>query len=192
MKDQLRKHFRTLRSHIHESVRRQSAQSAAIIFAEHPVFSQSEQVAIYLPVKDEFDSYCMIERIWQANKNCYLPVLSDVNTMRFHRYHSQDRLQLNRYAIPEPVNTVEISPEQLDLVILPLLAFDSLGHRLGAGGGYYDRTFQFLHQQSINKPMLIGLAYASQQADLLPADIWDIRLDGVVTEKELLLFENTK
>lgn len=84
--------------------------------------------------------------------------------------------------------THELQAEDLDIVITPLAAFDLQGHRLGTGGGYYDRTFAFLQKNTVKKPKIIGLAYAEQQAELLPHDQWDIDLDGVVTEKGIVWF----
>lgn len=105
------------------------------------------------------------------------------------RYDENDALQLNRYFIPEPVNILrEIMSAQLDIVITPLVAFDLNGHRLGTGGGYYDRTFEFLHKNNVKKPRIIGLAYSAQQAEFIPIDPWDIQMNGVLTEKEFIFF----
>jgi len=144
---------------------------------------------------DEFDASPIIETIWQAKKHCYLPILSenDKNPLIFSRYNSGDRLHANRYSILEPVNIScnNILPENLDIVITPLVAFDLHGHRLGAGGGYYDRTFAFLQAHPRERPCMIGLAYASQQADSLPTDPWDIPLHFVLTEKEFITITST-
>lgn len=105
------------------------------------------------------------------------------------QYDEGDALHLNRYSIREPVNTSNgVSPTKLDLVVTPLVAFDLQGHRLGTGGGYYDRTFSFLRMDSNTKPYMLGLGYASQQAELIQSDPWDISLDGVVTEKKFISF----
>lgn len=148
------------------------------------MFVNSEHVACYLPFKDEFDALPTIEAIWRAKKQCYLPVLleKEEKFLCFVHYAYGDALRQNRYSILEPSNiTKQLLPEQLDLVITPLIAFDAKGHRLGTGGGYYDRTFANLAHQ-VKKPQLIGLAYKAQQADALPADPWDISLQGVITE----------
>ena len=71
-------------------------------------------------------------------------------------------------------------------MIAPLVAFDLQGHRLGTGGGYYDRTFAFLHELAIRKPDMMGLAYAAQQAPQIPSDPWDITLNSVVTEQSII------
>jgi 5-formyltetrahydrofolate cyclo-ligase len=70
---------------------------------------------------------------------------------------------------------------------VPLLGFDRHGHRLGFGGGYYDRSFAFLRDlERPSKPLLVGIGYASQEIDSLAPEDWDVRLDYVATERELI------
>lgn len=71
---------------------------------------------------------------------------------------------------------------------MPLVGFNLQGHRLGMGGGYYDRTFQFLRDETIHKPFMLGLAYELQKMEYIPVDPWDISMDGVLTEEKLYLF----
>nr|WP_232051911.1 5-formyltetrahydrofolate cyclo-ligase [Aquicella siphonis] len=187
----MRRHFRQVRSKVDAPYREHAALAAANVLEGHPVFIQSRHIACYLPAKDEFETLHIIKMIWKARKHCYLPVLSgqDENALQFAAYDEGDALRLNRYQIQEPVNTGRSRPPQeLDLVITPLLAFDSQGGRLGMGGGFYDRTFAFLHSKMNRTPKLIGLAFSSQEAEELPSDTWDIRLDGVLTEKALISF----
>jgi 5-formyltetrahydrofolate cyclo-ligase len=186
-KSQLRAHFRKTRSQISVGYRAQAANAAATIFAQQEIFRQSEGIACYFSFGNEFDSTPLIEAVWQAKKQCYLPVLTAGNTLRFVLYNKGDALQNNRYSIPEPVNVAsELRAEELDIVMTPLVAFDLKGNRLGAGGGYYDRTFAFLQKNPVKRPLFIGLAYASQQAEKLPCDEWDVGLHGVITEKEFI------
>lgn len=171
--------------------RQEAALSAANSFTQHDSFKKSKHIACYLAFKDEFDCSPIIEAIWQAKKQCYLPVLTgkDDNTLHFVRYRYGDALHLNRFSILEPVAISHvIAPENLDIVVMPLLAFDLQGHRLGTGGGFYDRTFAFLHASQARYPHMLGLAYAAQAAEFIPSDPWDVGLDGVVTEKELIMF----
>lgn len=185
-KSQLRKHFRGIRSHISAAIRQQAAISAAQHLVAQDFFKQSAQIACYLPIQYEFETSFIIKAIWEAKKQCYLPIIGkDKHALHFVRYEKDDVLHLNRYAIPEPVDVSrEIIPAQLDLVIMPLIAFDVYGHRLGTGGGYYDYTFEFVKSASKKKPFLLGLGYAAQQTEKLDADEWDVRLNGVLTEKE--------
>lgn len=124
-----------------------------------------------------------MEALWQDNKNCYLPILTAEKSLLFVPFQQGDPLIPNQYGIGEPVNQQQtISAEKLDMVILPLVAFDQRGNRLGTGGGYYDRSFAWKRNVRDKKPMMIGLGYAAQQADELPEEAWDIRMDGVITE----------
>ncbi len=131
----------------------------------------------------------LMQAIWQAKKCCYLPVLQLDRTLQFARYEPEDVLRSNRFGILEPLPTADIlPPEALDLVLLPLVAFDKTGRRLGTGGGYYDRTFAFVREAVVTKPLLLGFAYAAQEAPSLPEEEWDVRLQGVVTEQQMMLF----
>lgn len=185
LKAHLRKHFREIRRHISMEYRQYAANAAVKHLIKLPLFNQSKRIACYLSIKDEFDASLIIKTIWQAHKECYLPALTEKeNRLMFVRYHEGDALCPNRYSILEPANLSQVvTPENLDIVITPLVAFDSQGHRLGVGGGYYDRTFSFLQLSAHKKPFFMGLAYAEQQADLLPSDPWDIALNGAITEK---------
>lgn len=188
-KIKLRKHFRELRNQLSSTYRKNAATDAAAQFTRQEIFRQSENIACYLHYGNEFDSSQIIEAIWRANKNCYLPVVTEENSLRFVRYEKDDALQLNRYSILEPASvTQECVPENLDIVMVPLVAFDLQGHRLGAGGGYYDKTFAFLRDNPVKRPLIIGLGYSIQQAEELSFDEWDVGLDGVVTDKEFIVF----
>lgn len=185
-KSELRKKFRESRQTISLEYRQQAAEAAAYHFSQSEIFKQAENIGCYFPFGDEFNSLPVVEAIWQASKNCYLPILTDENKLEFRAYKKNDVLKKNRYQIPEPVAEAKsISLEQLNLVIAPLVAFDLQGHRLGTGGGYYDRTFGSL--SSSDRPIILGLAYAAQQAYFLPSDEWDVNLDGVITEHGIMI-----
>ena len=130
-----------------------------------------------------------MKRAWLRGKTCYLPRLVGRN-MQFHRYERGNRLVKNHYGIPEPlVGAASIAPCNLDLVCLPLVAFDTAGRRLGMGGGFYDRCFQF-KQASLyahkRKPLLIGLAHNIQNVECIPLEHWDITLDTIISDKRII------
>jgi 5-formyltetrahydrofolate cyclo-ligase len=165
--------------------RSKAAVDAAKHLISQSLFQQSEHIACYMPYRAELSPEPLIHHIWQANKKCYLPRLTSEKSLEFMLYQENDALEPNQFGILEPLASAEkIAVEQLDLVVVPLVAFDLFGHRLGTGGGYYDRTFAFKKLASDEKPSLFGFAYAVQQADRLPVDEWDVMLQGVVTEKE--------
>ncbi len=99
-------------------------------------------------------------------------------------------LQPNHYGIPEPSSGLQgITPAQLDIIFVPLLAFDSLGTRLGMGKGYYDRALaEFRSGKTANeKPLLIGLAHECQRVERLERAIWDVPLDRIITDQTVYL-----
>jgi len=101
-------------------------------------------------------------------------------------------MRYNRFRIPEPALHARhrISPMALDLVLTPLVAFGDEGARLGMGGGYYDRTFAWLHHRHLwRTPRLIGVAYGFQYHPDLEANHWDVPLSAVVTEEGVRLFD---
>ena len=112
----------------------------------------------------------------------------------FMRYEPHTEWTTNRFGIPEPIfdATLARRPDELDLVFTPLVAFNDAGHRLGMGGGYYDRSFAFLKTGLKNKPHLIGLAYDFQHLENSNRFVnrsWDIAMHAVVTEKKIYTFD---
>lgn len=157
---------------------------------QSPLLTNSKAIACYWPFDGEIETQMIIEQLWSFNKQCYLPALSaDTKLLHFIEYTKSSSLQLNHFGITEPTNKERaISPEKLDLVLLPLVGFDESGNRLGTGGGYYDRTFAFVNgSPRPAKPLLIGLAYDFQKITTLQPQHWDITLDGIITEKQLYL-----
>lgn len=154
-------------------------------------FQQAKHIACYLDVAGEAPTRALIEAIWAANKQCYLPVLATPSSQALHfaPYTPQTELKPNRYQIPEPqVSTSALYPaHQLDCAIVPLVAFDSAGHRLGMGKGYYDYSFAFNRVAPQPVP-LIGLAYAFQLTPQFPVHDWDVPLTAVATEQGLQLY----
>ena len=103
--------------------------------------------------------------------------------MRFLRVRRQTPLQRNHYGILEPVTGDEASANELDVVVTPLVAFDENGHRIGMGGGYYDRFFAALRtRKRWLRPKLIGFAFDCQKVARISPNPWDIRLSRVFTE----------
>lgn len=110
----------------------------------------------------------------------------------FLPYRPGTPLVCNRFGIPEPALSADAacSLQGLGLVLMPLVAFDDQGNRLGMGGGYYDRTFAYLRgRRHWRVPPLVGVAYECQRLSALPTRTWDIPLRGVVTERGLHVFD---
>jgi 5-formyltetrahydrofolate cyclo-ligase len=148
--------------------------------------ARSRHIALYLPNDGEISPLPLIRRCWRAGKAVYLPVVEGEGGLVFRRYKAGDRLASNRYGIDEPgPRATQCLAANLDLVLLPLVAFDRQGGRLGMGGGYYDRSFRGLKGRP-GRPLLLGAAYSFQELDRVPVEHWDRQLDGIVTEAMFL------
>ena len=144
-----------------------------------PEYLTDLRVAGYWASGGELPLNLVIPPLAARGQRFLLPILAKGRQLHFAP---------NRYGIPEPVAPREwFAPFQLDLVLVPLLAFDRRGHRLGHGGGYYDRSFAFLKDQGRpTEPLLVGVAYAFQEVEDLKAEAWDVPLDYVATDHELI------
>jgi 5-formyltetrahydrofolate cyclo-ligase len=153
-------------------------------------FHRARRLAVYLSRGGEVDLTALVIRAWKAGKRCYLPVV-ERGRLRFLPYAPDTVLRPNRFGIPEPAETAsrQVPASALDLVVLPLVAFDAAGNRLGMGGGYYDRTFAFSHRRlRWRRPVLIGAAYGFQRVPALAVSPWDVPLDAAATEGGLEWF----
>jgi 5-formyltetrahydrofolate cyclo-ligase len=142
-------------------------------------------VAGYFGIRGEIDITDLLERQAAAGIRVAVPVLERHRggRMHFRAWSPGDRLCHNAFGIPEPCqDATRIWRRELDVVLLPLVAFDAQGNRLGMGGGYYDRFFAPRRLLGVARPRLIGVAHAFQQVPRLDSQPWDVPLDGVITE----------
>lgn len=140
----------------------------------------------YWPVEDEMDPRPLLGALAIAGCQCALPVVQKAGEpLCFRVWQPGDRLEPGPYAIPAPLAAAAIVIPTLLLV--PLLAFDRSGHRLGYGGGYYDRTIARLRAKGAL--LAVGLAYAGQEVAAVPRTAADQALNWVVTEREAIKTE---
>jgi 5-formyltetrahydrofolate cyclo-ligase len=188
----LRQHYRQLRRSLSPQQRRLRTRQLVRHLSRHPLFLRGQHIGVYLPNDGEPDLKYLIQKLWQRQHRCYLPVLhAHTPRLWFMPYHPHSRLRHNRFGIPEPQSTPaqRCPPWRLSWVLTPLVAFGMQGQRLGMGGGYYDRTFAYLHRRRHHRqPRLLGIAYALQQCDTLNAAHWDIPLWGIATENGVYPF----
>lgn len=153
------------------------------VFTAHE-FTAAKHVACFLPMPDEVDTHAVFSRAWRAKKRIYAPVIDGRGKMFFVLVEPGTTLVRNYFGLWEPsADTARIDPRRLDLVLTPLVAFDENCHRVGMGGGYFDRCFAFLrHRRCWFRPKLIGVAFESQRVAKIAPNPWDIRLYGLVTE----------
>ena len=143
------------------------------------------QVALYHPVHSELDSLPLARFFARNRSRLSLPVvMKREDPMIFRPWKMDEALVENVHHIKVPVNRgLQVQP---DLLIVPLLAFDEQGHRLGYGGGYYDRTLAALRAQ--RNVLAVGLAFDGQKVDKVPVDPHDQSLDYILTPSSLRQF----
>lgn len=169
----------------------EQSRAAASVLTQLQTFLRyrlARRVAFYFAADGEIDPDPLLNHALECGKSCYLPVLKPFNQKQLHfvRYQPGLPLKKNRYGIEEPVilSSSIAALKTLDIIFMPLVAFDRQGHRLGMGGGYYDRTLSALRTNT--KPLRIGLAHSFQEVDRLPDAPWDIPLDYIATEHEFI------
>lgn len=190
-KKPLRKQARAARASLPHEYRHIAVRQALRHALRAGLFLKGRRWSFYLPVGEEFDVLPLINQALHMGKDCYLPITAQriAQPLRFARLDGRHGLTHNRYGIVEPHARQLMNARWLDVMIMPLVAFDRNGRRLGMGGGYYDATLAYLRSRKRwRKPLLIGVAYACQELAEVPAEPWDVRLDMILTEKGLIRF----
>lgn len=169
--------------------------------------SQPQKVALFLSIDGEIGTTDAIQTLWDNGCEVYLPRIHPFNPQQliFLRYQANTPLIKSPLGMDEPqLNCQQLCPvNQLDIIFTPLVAFDAQGHRLGMGGGFYDRTLAPLYEsqktpQLTNKKArtnstigrIIGLAHNCQQVEQVPTESWDLPLAQIITPEGPILDEN--
>ena len=141
-------------------------------------------VAGYWPIKGEIDIRPILMHLSNKGVTCALPVVNNENQpLSFYSWNSKTKMVDGMFNIPVPdINDSDVKIVTPDILLVPFVAYDRRGHRLGYGGGYYDRTITALRSSGSVEVIGIGLTVQKTQ-DLLPIDDTDVALDYVVTER---------
>ncbi|KID01979.1 hypothetical protein PU00_12535 [Hafnia alvei] len=183
----IRSSVRQLRKNLSADFQHHAAQNIATRVMELPRVQNAHTVSLFLSFDGELNTRPLIERLWQAGKSVYLPVLHPFSrgNLLFLRYSAESEMVLNHFGIEEPrLNVQQVLPvSRLDIIFTPLVAFDATGQRLGMGGGFYDRTLQDWESAYLQQcgPYPIGLAHDCQRVDALPVQEWDVPLPEIIT-----------
>jgi 5-formyltetrahydrofolate cyclo-ligase len=186
LRAELRARRRALPLHERASASRQFAR----ILQRSQQLRPGRRIAVYVAHDCEADPSAIVRLARRNRCELYLPAIADYRRrrMEFRRYSLDTRLRPNRYGIDEPERgaSPRIAVRRLDLVLVPLVAVDPRGTRMGTGAGFYDRCLQHLRAgRTWRRPKLIGLGYEFQRVTVLAARTWDVPLDALVTEKGL-------
>ena len=151
--------------------------SLLVISSLRPLLAEAQTIMAYYSLPDEVNTHALIDELVAEGKTVLLPKVTGPDTMEVRRYTGRADLQEGAYHILEPVGEPFTDLSAIDLILVPGLAFDAAGHRLGRGRGYYDR---FLHSKNRPYCVKIGVCFDFQKVDEVPVDAHDIAMDKVV------------
>ncbi|KLN97601.1 5-formyltetrahydrofolate cyclo-ligase [Moellerella wisconsensis] len=186
LRKSIRQQIRQKRQQLTKSQQQQAAQYISQQVLTDPKVQSAQTIALFLSFDGEIDTMPLIQQLWQRGKQVYLPVLHPFNrhSLLFLAYTPTTQLIKNRFNIQQPALDVQqvLPLNQLDIMLIPLVAFDLIGQRLGMGGGFYDRILAGWQQKGFYP---IGLAHQCQQVDKLPSATWDIPLPEIITPQKI-------
>lgn len=156
-----------------------------------PLFQGARNILVFLSFKNEVDTSEIILAALAQGSQVFVPVVVDKNSdLKLVAYYGpQTPMRLSSYGIREPLisdqNTTTI--DAIDLVLAPGVAFDRMGHRMGYGGGFYDRMLEKVGRDQL---WVIALAFSMQIVDEVPCDPWDALMDAIITEDEVIIVKS--
>jgi 5-formyltetrahydrofolate cyclo-ligase len=179
-KQRLRREMLAIRRSLSAEEIKKGSEAIAAYFCAWPEYRDADIVMLYLSMADEPQTVRLIEHAWSSGKQVAVPLMGEVyGVMEGAVIGNWDSLVTGRLGLkmPDPAKTRPIDPVEIDLIVVPGVAFDPAGRRLGMGAGYYDR---FLPQAV--RACKVGLAWSVQIVPEVPTDAHDIRMDYLLTE----------
>ncbi len=182
-KEELRKRVAALRRALSAATRARFAADMSRRLIEHEAFQQARAVLAYSALRFEMDPRAAVEQAWALGKTVALPrIVPDTRALTLHAFRAGDELAESGFVVQEPLASApELESDEIDLVLVPGLAFDARGYRLGYGQGYYDRLLPRL-----TRAARIGLAYELSLLAEVPSAAHDVPVDFVITERRVI------
>ena len=180
-KDQIRRQIRAQKKLVDPQTRTLAAHHAFARLTGLAAFAVSHHILLYHALPDELDTISFLQN-WYSRKNLYLPRVAGVN-LELLPFHPQ-RLSTGAFGIEEPQpqpGEMPIDPKDIEMIVVPGVAFDEAGHRLGRGRGYYDRLL------SSTRALKVGIGYDFQLIDQVPVEPHDISLDTIITPTRTII-----
>jgi 5-formyltetrahydrofolate cyclo-ligase len=185
LKREIREQYPRLREEIPQNIIKEKSLGISNQLLKLPVWNL-DYFHIFLPIseKKEVDTSCIIPVLQGRDKHVVIPKVSGDGELAHFLLSDNTRLKRNKWNIPEPENGIPISEELLDVVFLPLLAFDQEGYRVGYGKGFYDRFLKKCREDVIK----IGLSFFPPLDKITDREAHDIPMDYAVTPEEIYSF----
>lgn len=177
-KSDIRRKIKNLRTILNEEQKRSAAFEVFERLEQCAAFLLADKILLYHSLPDELPTIEFLNK-WGGKKHFFLPRVNGVNLEILP--YDKSRLELGSFQIEEPTGDDLTDPAELELVIVPAVAYDRRGNRLGRGKGFYDR---FLESTRATK---IGVGYDFQLYDELPAEVHDVPMDIIITQSEFLI-----
>ncbi len=176
----LREKLKDLRSKVAPGMAEAASQSVWNLLAKLPEFHKAKTIGAFASTPGEINTYPILEGILASDKKLYLPRVT-ADKSRFDYYPVQDfnQLKTGAFGIQEPSGNRPAPWEELDLILVPGLAFDPKGNRLGFGKGYYDRVLPLLKKSALT----VGLGYSFQIVPSVPFTPEDVPVKALLSEK---------
>ena len=184
-KSQIRTQYKELRKELSEIEVMDKSLLIANRCLELPVWEE-KIFHLFLTLEDqnEVDTALILTLLQGKDKEVVVPKIADAEQLQHFLLTDQTRFQKNALGIPEPVSGIEIEASKIDVVFVPLLAFDNKGHRVGYGKGYYDRFLATCRPNCIK----VGLSFFEKEQDSFIIEPTDIPLDYCVTPEKIYRF----
>ncbi len=184
-KQKLRSQYKSLREQLPGSVRKDLERIILKKIANLPIWDRFF-FHLYLPIesKKEIDTFPLLSLLWEREKEVIIPRVRDGEELQHHRVDRDSKFSRNKWGIPEPTNNDLVAESTLDVIFVPMLAFDTEGHRLGYGKGYYDRFLAKCRPDVVK----VGLSLFPPEEKLPEINDFDVRLDYAVTPKQVYSF----
>jgi 5-formyltetrahydrofolate cyclo-ligase len=184
-KRKLREAMQAKRMQLPHAAMLRASEAVALHFTDHPILSFAPSVAGYMAMRGEIDLKALFAATVRFHKITALPCVTEQKTLQFRRWTEGNPLARHTLGMLEPESTAPVLIPSI--ILVPLLAFDGDGYRLGYGSGYYDRTMAAMRRFE-HPPLFVGVAYSMQEVDQVPTDSHDLPLDGILTELGVSMF----
>lgn len=172
-KREIRKRIRDLKSMMIETEKSLAAEEVFARFEKTAAFLMARNILIYHSLPDELSTRQFLAK-WHGKKHFFLPRVNGVNLDILP--YDESRIELGAFQIEEPTGNNIVSPDEIELIVVPGVAYDRKGNRLGRGKGFYDRLLQS------TKATKVGVCYEFQLIDEVPAEPHDVRMDMVISQ----------
>lgn len=179
-KSEIRRKVKALRTMLSEMEKSAAAEEVFARLEKTAAFLMADRILMYHSLPDELSTHAFLGK-WAARKHFYLPRVNGVNLDILP--YDETRLELGSFHIEEPTGDNTVDPDEIELIVVPAVAYDRRGNRLGRGKGFYDRLLKSA------KATKIGVGYEFQLVDEVPVEPHDVGVDIVITQNSTIIIK---